>query len=197
MADAKSVINLGLGKIAASRVVTLVPPKSAIERHCADGYPVWRDNELEIREWYFAVEHAQLTVSPLEGQIKPDDGRTYRYAVPNDMLRPIRDKRTEWQQRGAFIYSAQSTLILPYIARRVESVWPSLFIDVVACRVAKECVEFATQSNTKGDSAEMKYEKAVRNAARANAFVNGPIDARLDDANDEWILARMGTGITE
>lgn len=196
MADAKSVINLGLGKIAASRIVTLTPPKSQIERHCADGYPVWRDNELEIREWYFALENAQLTLSPLT-EVNIGDGRIYRYAVPNDMLRPIRDKCTEWQQRGTYIYSSSNTLVLPYVARRPESNWPSLFIDVVACRVAMECTEFATQSNTKGDRADTKYAKAISAAARANAFVQGSVDIRTTDADDEWLAARDYPGFTE
>lgn len=196
MADAKSVINLGLGKIAASRVVTLSPPKSQIERHCADGYPVWRDNELEIRDWYFAIENAQLTLSPAV-TVDVGDGRIYRYAVPSDMLRPIRDKQTEWQQRGKYIYSSNSTLALPYIARRPESDWDSLFIDVVACRVAMECTEFATQSNTKGERADTKYKNAVSAAARANMFVNGPLDIRTTDQDDEWIAARICPGITE
>lgn len=196
MADAKSVINLGLGKIAASRIVSLSPPKSAIEKHCAEGYPVWRDNELEIREWYFAIEHAQLTLSPAT-EVNVGDGRTYRFAVPNDMLRPIRDKLTRWEQRGRFIYSASNALVLPYIARRPESDWPSLFVDVVACRVAMECTEYATQSNSKGERADVKYKNAVSVAARANMFVQGPADVRVDDSNDEWIMARDGTGIIE
>lgn len=197
MADAKSVINLGLGKIAASKVTTLDPPKSTLEKHCADGYPVWRDSEMSIRDWYFCQQNAQLTLTPEVNPVDVGDGRVYRYAVPTDMLRPIRDKRTEWQQRGQFIFSRYNTLVLPYIARRPEAIWDALFIDVVACRVAKECTEYATQSNTKGESAETKYDKAVHLAARANMFVQGPVDIRLDDANDEWILARLGTGITE
>lgn len=196
MADAKSVINLGLGKIAASRVVTINPPKSRLEQHCADGYPVWRDNELEIREWYCCLENAILTLSPAV-EADAGDGRVYRFATPTDMLRPIRDKQSEWMQRGKYIYSRNSTLTIPYIARRPESDWNSLLIDVIACRVAMECTEFATQSNTKGDRADVKYKNAVSAAARANMFVQGPADVRVDDDNDEWILGRLVPGITE
>lgn len=192
MADQKSVCNLGLGKIAASKVVNLAPPKSNIEKHCADGYPVWRDSELEERTWYFSLKYWKLTASPL---LTTDptlpDGRVYKYAVPTDLIRAVRDRYTEWEQRGKFIYSTQSALTIQGIARKPESDWPATFIDVVACRVAKESVEFATQSNTKGDTAEALYDKSIKRAARANAYVIGDQDVRLDDANDEWLQGRL------
>lgn len=192
MATDKSVINLGLGKIAANRVVSINPPKSSIEKHCADGYPVWRDNELEIRTWYFALSNANLTLAIETNPVVVGDGRVYRYAVPGDMIRTIRDKWSRWEQRGQYIYSADATLAIPYIARVPEALWPPSFINVVACRVACECVEFATQSNTKDDTATTKYNRAVSEAARANAFVIGPVDIRVADENDEWIMGRFG-----
>lgn len=192
MADAKSVINLGLGKIAASRIVTLTPPKSPTEKHCADGYGVWKADELEKRTWYFSLTYAQLTASPL---LNTDpvvgDGRVYKFAVPNDCIRAIRDKYTTWEQRGKFIYSFEDNMVLTYIANKPEGDWPPSFINVVACRVALESVEFATQSNTKDDSAQQKYDRALRDAARSNAYVIGDQDVRLDDYNDEWTNARI------
>lgn len=192
MADPKSVINLGLGKIAASKVVNLVPPKSSIEKHCADGYPVWRDSELEQRTWYFSLKYWKLTATPLANTDPVlADGRIYKFPVPTDLIRAVRDRYTEWEQRGKFIYSRAAELTIQGIARRPESEWPGTFIDVMACRVAKESVEYATQSNTKGESAEAKYNKSLQDAARANAYVIGDQDVRLDDANDEWLQARM------
>lgn len=191
MADAKSIINLGLGKIAASRVSSISPPKSPLERHCADGYPVWRDSELELRDWRFAMEGGkQLTQSAILDN--PSDGKKYKYALPNDYLRPLRSKTTEWEQRGSFLFSSYSALCIDYIKRVTESAFTNTFINVLACRVGIECVEFATQSNTKDDAIELKYDKAIKIAGRLNAYVAGPQDITLADENSEWIEARLG-----
>ena len=187
--DAKTICNLGLGKIGGSRVNSLSPPKSAVERHCAEGYTVWRDDELKKRRWVFAITYADLT------KVGPDvdvanDGRKYKFSLPNDCLRPLRDKHTEWEQRGQFIYSAYSAMKLAFIARKPENEFPSDFVNVLACRVARESVEFATQSNTKEQSAETKYLNAVDDAARSNSFIIGPEDIQVADENSEWISAR-------
>lgn len=189
MPDAKSICNLGLGKIAAPRVNSLSPPKSPIERHCADGYPTWRDGELEKRIWRFALSSKVLT------KTGPDvdelgDGRKYKYALPNDCIRPIRNKFTEWEQRGLFLYSRYDTLTIPYVRRASETEFPSTFVEVLACRVGLESVEFVTQSNTKDQTIEGKYARAINDAARVNAFVVGPEDVRLADENSEWITSR-------
>lgn len=194
MADAKSIINLGLGKIAASKISSITPPRSPLEKHCADGYPIWRDHELSKYDWVFAKAYSQLTLSG--GLVTtPPDGRQYRYAMPNDCLRPIRTKQTEWEQRGSYIYSAYSTLVLEYIRKALEAEFVPPFIDVLASRVAIECVEYATQSNSKEETAQAKYTMSVNNAAKLNAFVIGPQDVRLDDNNSEWVDNRINPGL--
>lgn len=192
MATALGIINGGLGKIGATICSSIDPPRSPIEKHCATGYPDWRDSELtkDGRRWLFATIKIKLTPNgpPLE-----DDEKPYPYALPNDCLQPLRNKSTEWEQRGNHIFSAYSDgITLEYIARVPESQWHPAFVEVMKCRVAVECVEFATQSNTKGVNADTRYDRAVQQAARANAFIRGPEDVTLDDDNDTWIVARMG-----
>ena len=190
--DAKSIVNLGLGKIAASRVSSISPPKSPIERHVAEGYPQWRDSELQKRTWVFSLWYQPLTAVSTDNDIA-NEGRKYQFALPNDLLKPIRDRHTEWEIRGPFLFSSQSTVILPYVRRVSEALFPALFVDVLAARVAMESVEYATQSNTKADAVEAKhYVPAITEAGKANAFVVGPQDQRLDDENSEWITARFG-----
>lgn len=188
--DAKTICNLGLGKIAASRVVTLSPPRSPVEKHCADGYANWRDDELGKRRWVFALEAATLTQAG-DPQDKLLDGRKYKYALPNDCLKPIRDKHTEWVQRGLFLWSAYSSLPpIEYIRKANENEFPADFVNVLAARVAMESTEFCTQSNTKLQNAGQLYKDAVQSAGRSNAFVIGPEDTSLDDDNSTWITAR-------
>lgn len=191
MADPKSICNLGLAKIAANRVNSLNPPKSPIERHCAEGYAQWRDSELTKRRWVFATRVEALSkVGP--DLTNPSDGRKYKFALPNDCLRPLRDKHTRWVQRGNFLYSdSEEPIELEFIFRCPEANMTSLFIDVLAARVAVESVEYATQSNTKAEAVERMYANSVSIAGRSNAFIIGPEDVTLADENSEWITARF------
>jgi hypothetical protein len=194
MTDAKSIINLGLGKIAASKISSLDPARSPLEKHCEAGYAVWRDSELELREWRFAIESGYaLTLSATLSN--RDDSRIYKYALPNDCIRPLRNKRTEWEERGRYVFSVNSTLNIDYIRRAGEHEFTALFIELMACRVAKECVEFATQSNTKMATIEGWYEDALKKAGRANAYVLAANDVTLDDQNSTWLQARFTPGL--
>jgi len=109
MPDAKSILNLGLGKIAASRIVSMDPPRSPIEKHCAQGYVHWRDLELAKRDWMFAYISGYPLTSEGPPLTSPTDGRAYRFGLPTDFIRPLRSKATEWERRGGYLYSASST----------------------------------------------------------------------------------------
>lgn len=185
----KDIINIGLGKIGASKCSSIVPPKSPLERHCADGYPNWRDSELQKRRWVFALDIVTFTQSgpPLENEIQK-----YRYAIPTDVLRVIRNKRSEWIRRGEFVYSAGTTFTSEVIVRKTAALFDPLFIEVLACRVAQECVEFATQSNAKLQTANALYKEAINQAGRANAFVIGTEDTETDDDHSSWVFERWG-----
>lgn len=181
------IINNGLSKIAASRVTRIDPPKTPLEGFVAAGYPQWKRSELTKRRWVFALEHeyALTKVATLTGVDRP-----YKYPLPNECLRPIRTKRSEWVQRGRYLYSAYSTLKIDFIKNADESEFDPLFNDVLSGRVAIECVEYATQSNTKEDKAQGYYDRAVKAAAQANAFVIGAEDIQDDDEDFSWVSTR-------
>lgn len=170
MTTAVKVINLGLSKIAASRVSTIEPPKTNLERFMADNYPQWRDEELAARRWVFATEYVTLTLTgdPLVGVAKP-----YAYLLPNDTLRPVRETGSEWEQRGRMLYSANNTLTILHIQRKSENDFDPLFAHVLACKIAYEACEYVTQSNKKKADALVFYNEAVKRASNVNAFVKG------------------------
>lgn len=181
------IVNIGLSKIASSRVSRLDPPQSSLERFIAAGYDHWKRSELAKRRWVFATEahYALAKVETLEGADRP-----YKYSLPVDCLRPVRLKRTEWQQRRRYIYSAEDNLKISYIANVDETEFDPLFVEVFASRVALEAVEYATQSNTKKSDIKTLYDMAVADAAKANAFVIGPEDVVSDDEDFDFITAR-------
>lgn len=183
------IINLGLSKIAANRVSRIDPARTPLEAYMATNYPHWKRVELSKRRWVFAlVDDYQLTQTAVLTNVE----RPYKYAIPIDCLYPVRNKSTEWVQRGRFIYSAYSTLKISYIRNAPESEFDPLFNEVLACKVAYESVEYVTQSNSKKDAARADYEDAVRIAGSANAFVIGSEEINTDEQDYEWISARHG-----
>lgn len=184
---ALSICNLGLGKIGASRCTTLSPPRSPVERHCAVGYPQWRDDELENRRWYFALEKAQLA---LVDEIEGEDLK-YKFALPNDCLRVIRTPKARWQQRGLFLYDIYPDVKIEYIRRATEDEFPASFIEVLACRVALESAEFVTQSNTKKADTHTLYDDAVNRARRNASFVTEPESTEGADEHFDWVTSRF------
>jgi hypothetical protein len=187
--DAKGIINYGLSKVSSSRVNSIAPPTSKLEKNCAEFYPQWRDSELTKRRWVFARRVAALNLNP---SVTPLEGRTFAFDMEPDMLRPIRDRQSTWIQNGRTILGYAEALTVEYIARVPESEFDPLFVDVLGWRVVIESVEFITQSNTKSADAQAQYDKAVKIAGINNALIVGPENSVSADELDEWELARMG-----
>lgn len=178
--------NLGLAKLSASRVVN-DPPRTPLEIHCNEGYNAWKTQELTKRRWVFALEDdvALTQEAVISGAEQP-----YKYAIPTDCLRPIRQRYTEWKQRGRYIYSADNLLKIQYIKNKAESEFDPLFVDVLAWRVAIECVEMVTQSSSKKAECAQGYKDARAIAGQMNAFIIGPEDIAVDDDDFPFVNAR-------
>lgn len=182
-------MNLGLSKIASNRVNRIDPPVTPLEVYMSTNYPHWRRRELTKRRWVFALEeNYKLTLETVLENVP----RPYKYRIPNDCLRPIRTKSSEWQQRGRYIYSAYSELYLDYIKDVPESEFDPLFTEVLAAAVAFESAEYVTQSNAKKEMAYTLYNDAVRDAGKANAFVIGPENLDSNDEHYSWVIGRDG-----
>ena len=180
------IVNLGLSKIAASTISRIDPPQTSLERFVAGGFEHWKRSEIAKRRWVFATEdhYALAKAEEIEGAEKP-----YKYSLPVDCLRPIRGKYAEWKQRRRYIYSTQDNLRISYVVNVDESEFDPLFVEVLACRIALESVEFVTQSNTKKADAKALYDEAVIAAGKANSFIRGPEDVTDEDV-EPFIRAR-------
>lgn len=182
------IINLGLAKIASSPVSRIDPPQTSLERHVAAGYEHWKRTELAKRRWVFALEDGvQLAL------VEQFDDRdyAYKYAIPTEALRPVRLKRSEWKQRGRYVYSNEESIRVTLIMNVDEADFDPLFVEVLASRIALESVEYVTQSNTKKADVEALYQAAVADAARSNAYVVGPEDYGSDDNDFPFITERF------
>lgn len=185
------VINGGLSKIAASRVSTIAPPQTNLERFMADNYEQWRDAELSAHRWRFALEYRALTLQSTSTTL----AKPYAFGIPNDAMRAIREKGTEWEQRRKLLYSAYPTLTALFVVRVTENDFDPLFAEVLSCKVAFESAEYVTQSNTKKADAKVLYDEAVDRARQMNAFLTGSEEVSgEDDPGTEytWLTSREG-----
>jgi hypothetical protein len=95
-------------------------------------------------------------------------------------------------QRGEFFYDYTNTIVLEYIRNVPDNELTDVsFIDVLACRVAVECAELASQSPGKKRDAFSMLKDAEDEAGRLNAFVLEPHETGGDDAAYTWDNARI------
>lgn len=181
------IINLGLGKIGQSQIERIDPPRTSLERFVAAGYPVWKRTEIAKRRWVFATTYNY--VMPLIATLT-DVELPYQYQLPPDCVRAVRGKYSEWKQGGRSVFSGYDELKLTLIRNVSEADFDPLFVEVLACRVAFECVEFVTQSNAKKNDAASAYNDAVIEAGRANAYTIGAEDNTSDDGVYPFLQAR-------
>lgn len=181
------IINLGIGKYSSSKVSRIDPAVTPLEVFCQQGYPTWRQTELAKRRWVFAwVFDYQLTAS----SNNPDLDYPYTYNLPQDVMRPIREKGATWRQSKRTIQARESDLRLDYIRNVEETDFDPLFVDVLSCRIAIETVAFVTESTAKLDRLRVWYNEAVDAAAAANAFVIGPEAINSSDDQYPFLAAR-------
>lgn len=184
------IVNLGLAKLGSARVSNLSPARSALEQHVAAGYGHWKRSELAKRRWTFArVPNFRL------GKVADDDatfeGKPYKYELPSDLARLTKVKYGQFERAGSFLYSDNEDLRVDYFKNVDETDLDPLFAEVLACRVALECVEYVTQSNTKKADIASEYREAVSEAGKANAFQIGPEDVSDEDDQYDFLNARF------
>lgn len=186
------ICNLAQQKLGASDPIgSIVSPQGTAARAYATLYPHYRDVELRGRRWRFALaeEHAV----PLLAGRTTDDSYPYRYSLPANSLRVIRDKLDRYKQVGQELWSqtGAATLKIDYIRSDVESgYFDPNFVEVLACRLAYERCEKATQSNTKKQELRAMWKEAIAVAGQLNAFITGPETYGEDDGQYSWLTER-------
>jgi hypothetical protein len=196
MSNPVVMCNLGIvSKLGAGAITSLTPPRSTLEKLCAQFYDKWRQQELSKKRWVFATEFLPLALlGTLTGTTTDERllARPYYFQLPTNVLRPIPQKYQRWARRGDKLYSDEQTLTIEAIVDKTEDQFDPLFEDVLAWRIAQELAEPATQSNTKKQLADAGYKEALATAARNNAY---QLEPETHDASDEsysWLTARDG-----
>lgn len=199
MASKTDIANRALTKLGEDRITDLLDDTERA-RTLNSLYNICRDAELRAHVWNFATKRASL---PRLVDV-PAYGFAYQYQLPSDLVRLIQVNEWWYWRGGADFYGANNAeyqvegrLILtdynaPLPIRYVASIddpglYDALFVEAFACRLAMECCERLTQSNTKLQAVQQQYMMSIREAVRADAVENPP--QALPD--ESWMISRL------
>lgn len=198
MTSVVGICNLALTKLGAARITSLTDDTKQARALNAI-YEATRDAELAAQPWSFATKRAQIPAS----STAPDFGWDYSYPAPSDYLAMVEvgedftfyasDQGALFQLESdpatgamAILSNESSPLNIRYVYRVTNAgLFPPLFVQALACRLAAEVAEELTQSIDKRTAAWKERTQAVRDAKRANAIEQPP--RRPPDSS--WVRA--------
>lgn len=184
-ASTTEIANIALQKLGVGSISDLGQDHSGAKA-VLKCYNAMRDLELSKHNWRFAVARSQLAAHVTA----PAFDYARAYPLPADWLRTILPATTslDWSMENhaglRAILTNANELKLVYVKRVTDTtIFHPTFDEALACRIAHQCCEEATGSNTKKDLVREEYKDAVLEAKKANAFFLPPRDA----APDEWV----------
>jgi len=182
MSSTIEICNLALTKLGAARITSLADD-SKQARALSAIFDATRDAELVAHPWSFAITRAALPAS----STAPAFGWDRAFPLPADCLHLVQvgdsfsyyDSDTAGAgfdvEGGAVLTDATSPLLIRYTYRVTNSgLFPPLFVQSLACRLAFELAEELTQNLSKKSAAWDERTAAIRDAKRANVIEKPP-----------------------
>ncbi len=190
MASKVDICNRALQKLGAERIISLTQD-SVSARACNLAFESVRDAELRAHAWNFAIKRVELATDATA----PVYGYDYAYTLPSDCLRLLSNDTnegvymTDWKVEGRKILTNEGApLQIRYVYRVTDTtLYDTLFIEAMACKMAIEMCEELTQSNSKRQLAAEDYKLTIREARKINAFENPSAETQTDT----WLSARL------
>lgn len=182
MASTVDIMNLALTKIGAAQISDpLQEDKSASVMSAI--FDSCRDAELAAHPWSFAITRAQLPA--LTNAPSFDWARAFPLPVGNSACLRLVEVGGRWVfttrcdefevEGGAILTDMGSPLKVRYVQRLTNTgLFPPLFVQALACRLAAEGAESITQSIAKRQQAWSEYKEALQIAKRVNAIERPP-----------------------
>ena len=188
-ANEVSICNLALQKLGAARIVSLTAADHNAKSVNAC-YEALRDREMRTYLWNFAKKRVILAPSVTAPAFMYEAA----FPLPSDFLRLIKPARLglDWhleQHEGvlSILTNDGDTLEVHYIAKVTNpALFDPMFVEMLACKIAWQCCEDITQSNTKKAAINQEYLDLKAEARRTNAFEL----PKNPEPVDEWLVAR-------
>lgn len=198
MAGTVDIVNRALSKLGDMRISSLDDnTKSAAV--AASMYESVRDVEISTHSWNFAKCRAKL---PAEAE-KPAFGWAWQYLLPSGCLRVLEagpwptafagsyagaDNRNFTLEGQRLLSNLGPALEVVYLSKILDpGLFPPIFVEVLASKLAAEMAESLIGSNSKRELAWKEYEQALRLAKRLNALGLPPLMVQ----DDSWMLAHQ------
>jgi hypothetical protein len=151
MADETSICNLALGKLGIDPIMAL-SDASKPAQYCKRFYADTRDEVISSHRWNFAM--ARATLNRLAAA--PAFEWAYAYQLPDDCLRVVQlngydvtDRKGEFSIEGRTMLTDATTAQVRYISRVTDgTLWPALFVDALATKIAAKIAAPLTGSRT-------------------------------------------------
>jgi hypothetical protein len=187
------IVNKALTTLGQDRVISINDDTEAA-RVMRSLWEITRDTLLAGFPWKFAIKRAELPAladAPLGTQW------ALQFALPEECLRLVQVGEDAWNYRATFesfaleggnvLTNEAAPLFVRYV-QRVENtgLWPVLFGQTMAARLAVDASEKLTTSSTKSQAAAVAYEVALREARRQNAIERPPQQM----AESDWLASR-------
>lgn len=197
MASDVSICNRALTKLGADRIL-LLSDDTQQARVMNSMYADVRDAEIARHHWKFAIKRTTL-VSLVD---TPVWGYQFQYPLPADYLgivqvndiyaRSCPRGQAPWSVEGGNILTnLPAPLKIRYVSKVTNAgMFPPLFVEALACKLAMEAAESLTQSSSKKQAAMEEYKFALSEAKRQDAIENPPDDLPWGS----WLDSRMAGG---
>lgn len=184
MASATDIANRALTLLGQQPIASLdetAPRAEAVKRI----YTTSRDSLFEMHPWSWATRRTALA----RKTETPAWGYGYHYALPTDMAKIIAVYPDhEYAIEADGLLSSEEEVYLHYVRYvKTEGIYPALFVDALAARVAMDLAKSITESSTDWEAMTLLFKTAMHEAKLA--------DAQRATANhpgrvDSWIGAR-------
>lgn len=181
MASQVQIVNQALTKLGAARITSMDDGTNSA-RVMSAIYDIKRDAELAANPWTFAIKRASIPAST----DTPGFYWSHAYPLPSDFLSLVQvgadfafyesDTGALFDvEGGAILTNESSPLDVRYVYRVTNpGLYPALFVEALACRLAAEACEQITQNQSKREAAWSEYKQALRQARRTNAIEQPP-----------------------
>ena len=190
MASEVEIANTALSRVGATRITALTE-NSVAARAVNAIYAQMRDVELRAHVWNFAIKRAQLA----EDATVPAFGPSAAFTLPSDFIRllppdpELHSNDLDWRIEGRRILTYDTApLDIRYVYRVTDpNEMDPIFRQALALRIARAICEPLTQSNNKLAAIDAEYKDTLREARKADALEEPPVD----QPEDTWVTVRL------
>lgn len=148
------IINLDTDDGAAAQTSTLIYDRLVNSLFTVDAY-----------KFRFAVKQFSLNRLQSAPMDSESGGFKFAYSLPSDFLTLVRvNTRSEYEIFGNQLRTDAESVVLDYIARVDESLWPPYFEEMVVYRLAADLCMPVTDNATLADRLLMKFDASKKTA---------------------------------